>query len=77
MQTKLTFRLDDNIIKKVKAMTKKSGKYLLKIVEDYFFSFKIQSPKDQEQLPPGVRSLKGLLKGSKIDYYDYLEKKSR
>lgn len=80
MQTKLTLRLDDKLIKKAKAIAKKNGKSLSKIVEDYFSSMKMEGSKDKEQLTPRVRSLKGLLKGSKIkekDYYDYLEKKYR
>ena len=78
MQTKLTLRLDDEVIKKAKAIAKKNGKSLSKIVEDYFANINIAGLKDQQKLTPRVQSLKGLLKGSKIskkDYFDYLEKK--
>lgn len=78
MQTKLTLRMDEEIIKKAKIIARKNGKSLSKIVADYFSSIQIEGQKDQEQLTPGVRSLKGLFKGSKInrkEYFDYLEKK--
>jgi hypothetical protein len=55
-------------------------KCLLKIAKENFSNIRIRSPKDRDQLTPRVRSLKGLLKGSKIskkDYYDFLEKKYR
>lgn len=78
MQTKLTLRLDDRIIKKAKKIAQKNGKSLSKMVEDYFASLKIEGSKDEEQLTPRVRSLKGLLRDAEInekEYFDYLEKK--
>ena len=80
MQTKLTLRLDEQLIKKAKAIAEKNGKSLSKIVEDYFSSMRIEGVEDSKALTPRVRFLKGLLKGSKIkekDYFDYLEKKYR
>lgn len=78
MQTKLTLRLDEQLIKKAKAIAEKNGKSLSKIVEDYFSSMKMEGSAEHEPLTPRVRSLKGLLKNSRIkekDYHDYLEKK--
>ena len=80
MQTKLTLRLDDRIIRKAKKIAQKNGKSLSKMVEDYFTSLKIEGSKGEEQLTPRVRSLKGLLRDSEInerEYFDYLEKKYR
>ncbi len=78
MQKKLTLRIEEKVIKKAKVIAKRNGKSVSKIVEDYFSNIPVKGQKDQEQLTPKVRSLKGLLKNSKIDkkeYYDYLEKK--
>ncbi len=78
MQTKLTLRLDDKIIEQAKAYSAKKGKSLSKLVEDYFQSYEDDSSQSKNDLPPVVRSLKGILKGSeieKIDYKKHLEEK--
>ncbi len=78
MQKKLTLRIDENLIEKVKRFSEKEGKSISQIVSDYFsILFEKYSPSDSENTPI-VQSLKGSLKGKNInkkDYKLYLEKK--
>jgi hypothetical protein len=71
MQTKLTLRLDEQLIERAKPFTKKSGKSLSQIVADYFVALE-SAPTDQDkELTPIVRSLKGALRGAGVDVEDY------
>jgi len=78
MQTKLTLRLDDKLIRRAKRLSKKNGKSVSQMVADFFTH--LEEPDDDwvEKLTPTVRSMLGVLKGSKLDekdYKAYLEKK--
>ena len=78
MQTKLTLRLDDELINRAKSYAKKSGKSVSQIVAGYFSMLDDKPEKETSELTPIVRSLKGSLKGAKIgkkDYQKYLEEK--
>ena len=78
MQTKLTLRLDDQLINRAKSYARKSGKSVSQIVAGYFSLLDDKPKKETSDLTPIVRSLKGSLKGAKIDkkdYHDYLEEK--
>ena len=78
MQTKLTLRLDDELINRAKSYAKKSGKSVSQIVAGYFSMLDDKPEKETSELTPIVRSLKGSLKGAKIgkkDYKKYLEEK--
>jgi hypothetical protein len=72
MQTKLTLRLDEKLIKSAKLFAKKNGKSVSQIVADYFalLEGKRQEPKTIT-LTPTVRSLKGALRGADVDTEDY------
>ena len=77
MQTKLTLRLDDDLVRFGKDFARRRGKSLSRIVADYFL---LMERLDHEHriLAPKTRSLLGLLKGSDVsekDYRDYLEEK--
>lgn len=79
MQTKLTLRLEDDLIIKAKHISVKKGKSLSSLVSDYF-AFLISKEEQNEgfQLTPKVKSLYGSLKDSDIsekDYKKYLDKK--
>ena len=77
MQTKLTLRMDDELINLAKSFAGEQGKSLSKMVGDYFSLLIIKSDK-AKKLTPHVRALSGALKGStldKQDYKDHLEKK--
>ena len=78
MQTKLTLRLDDELIKRAKSYAKKSGKSLSQIVAGFFALLDSEPGKDRSELTPLVRSLKGSLKGADVgkqDFHKYLEEK--
>ena len=81
MQSKLTLRMDDNLIESAKAWSAQSGKSISRIVADLFTLMQQQEPRSgPEDLSPTVRSLKGILKGHQVDeaeYRDYLAEKYR
>jgi len=81
MHTKLTLRLEAELVQRAKSLAKKTGKSVSRIVADYFTV--LERPPRRERLlswPPLVRSLKGSLRGAPVDekaYRRYLEKKYR
>jgi len=78
MQTKLTLRLDEELARKAKRFSKKTGKSVSKIVADYFEKLDASSPDEMEGITPKVASLKGMLKGTGVheeEYHRYLEEK--
>ena len=78
MQTKLTLRIDDDLIKRAKRVARKRGKSLSHIVADYFNHISIEEDPENINLPPNVKSLYGALSDVKInesDYKKYLEQK--
>ncbi len=78
MQTKLTLRLDDQLIFQAKQVAEIRGKSVSQMVADYFQSLTSKSSK--QPLPTLTRSLKGVLRGKKVsisDYQAHLEKKHR
>lgn len=78
MQTKLTLRLDDELINRAKSYAKKKGKSVSQIVAGYFSVLDAEPERETSEFTPLVRSLKGSLKGAKVgkkDYQEYLEEK--
>jgi hypothetical protein len=78
MITKLTLRMDEELIASAKAYSEKTGKSISRIVSDLFEMIKNEKFKEDYPLSPIVRSLKGVMKNNQIDeqdYKDYLEKK--
>ncbi len=78
MSTKLTLRLDNHLIESAKEYSAKTGKSVSRIVADLFEIIKNEKLKKEPVLPPTVSSLRGVLKGKKInekDYKKYLEEK--
>jgi hypothetical protein len=78
MQTKLTLRLDDELIREVKTIADRRGQPVSKMVANYFNSLREKSKSNKPPLTPIVKSLKGALKGSDLevkDYKKYLEDK--
>jgi len=71
MNTKLTLRLDDNLIESAKAYSAKTGKSVSHIVADLFEIIRNEKLKKDYPLTPAVRSLKGALRGKHIDEKDY------
>lgn len=78
MQTKLTLRIEDELIKKAKRVARKRGKSLSRVVADYFNHISAEEDPESFKLPPNVKSLYGSLANAKInesDYKEYLEQK--
>jgi hypothetical protein len=80
MQTKLTLRLEDQLIEQAKSYAAHAGKSVSQIVSDYFKM--LTSPKTRVPSPatPITQSLRGLLRESECDEKDfkkYLEEKHR
>ena len=76
MQTKLTLRIDDQLIIKAKEYAESNGKSLSQMVSDYF-SF-INRQQNVQDLPPITKALQGVLSDSKVEkesYEKYLEEK--
>ncbi len=71
MNTKLTLRLDDHLIKSAKEYSAKTGKSVSKIVSDLFVIIKNEKLKKSSSVTPTVQSLKGILKDAKLTENDY------
>lgn len=68
--TKLTLRIDDELIDRAKAHSRRTGRSVSRMVEDYFRSITGEEPSAPSQSPI-VDSLRGLLRGSDLDEKDY------
>ena len=87
MQTKLTLRLDEELITAAKTYAKESGKSVSQLFADYIRGLKVLNRSSQDDTDdfdldqyPITKSLVGLLKGvdyDEEDYYRYLEEKHR
>ena len=78
MQTKLTLRLEEELIRKAKRFSKKSGKSVSTIVADYFDKLDAPPPEETEAVTPKVAALRGILKKTDVgekDYYSHLEER--
>ena len=74
MQTKLTLRMDEELIRLAKEFARSSGKSVSRIVSDYFAL--LGSENQDTVITPVVRSLRGALRGADVDdYRRYLEDK--
>jgi predicted transcriptional regulator len=78
MQTKLTLRLDEELIKEAKSIANRQGQSVSKMVAVYFSSLREKPDRKKHQLTPLVKALKGAWRGRALDrkdYQRYLEKK--
>ncbi len=78
MQTKLTLRLEDNLIEQAKSYAAQAGKSVSQIVAEYFTLLTTQKIKASSPATPITQSLRGVLRESKLDekdYKKYLERK--
>jgi len=74
MQTKLTIRLDDKLIRRAKAYSRRTGKSVSQLVADYFAVLDTPIEDEEEEiknLPPITRELYGSLAGADVDEEDY------
>lgn len=78
MQTKLTLRMEEALIRKAKRLARRRGTSVSKIFGDY-----IQNEADEnldEELPPITSSMLGVLKNDSVDideelYHKHLEER--
>lgn len=82
MQTKLTLRLDDRLIRRAKSYARQQGKSLSVVVADMFRLLAApEAPSEELPLTPRVAALRGALAGARRvkeeDYRRHLEKKHR
>ena len=80
MQTKLTLRLDEELIESAKRYSHRSGKSLSQLVAEYFALLTEDVRPTDDELPPRTRRLVGSLAGATVgeqDYREYLEAKHR
>jgi hypothetical protein len=80
MDTKLTLRLEDALIRRAKEEAARRGKSVSQMVSDYFNSLKKGEPEKSPSVPPVTASLIGILRGSQVsedDYKRHLEEKYR
>jgi len=78
MNTKLTLRMDNDLIESAKQHSVKTGKSVSRIVSDLFQIIKNEKVNREYSLTPTVKRLKGVLKKSTVDekqYKKYLEDK--
>ena len=77
MQTKLTLRLDDQLVRDAKHYARQSGKSLSQMVAEYFSAITLPEAAPCK-LTPAVSRLKGVLAETRVDTEDcrtYLEGK--
>lgn len=81
MQTKLTLRLEDQLIDQAKSYAAQAGKSVSQVVADYFKLLTSEkSNRPESPSTPITKSLRGLLRESNLDekdYKKYLEDKHR
>lgn len=78
MQTKLTLRLEDQLIEQAKSYAAQAGKSVSQIVAEYFRLLTSEKTKLSQSSSPITKSLRGLLRESELDekdYKKYLEEK--
>ena len=78
MQTKLTLRLEDQLIEQAKSYAAQAGKSVSQIVAEYFKMLTSEKTMLTSASAPITQSLRGLLRESNLDekdYQKYLEEK--
>ncbi len=72
MNTKLTLRMDKQLIKLTREYANKTGKSLSRIVSDFFKIIVNEELKQNKKTStPTVKSLRGILKKTNVDKNDY------
>ncbi|WP_054693058.1 DUF6364 family protein [Geotalea toluenoxydans] len=71
MQTKLTLRLEDQLIEQAKSYAAHAGKSVSQVVADYFRMLASEKNKPSSPSAPITQSLRGSLRGSNLDEKDY------
>lgn len=69
-QTKLTLRLERDLIERAKKIARRRGKSVSKMVADYFRALDTVH-KEEQDVAPLTRSLQGILRDSGLDERDH------
>lgn len=80
MSGRLTLYVGEDLVKRAKRHSRKIGKSVSQLVADYFALLDRDRKKNALDSTPITRSLKGVLKSSRLskkEYLDYLEDKYR
>ena len=80
MHTKLTLRIEEELIERAKSYARQSGKSVSQLVSDYLELLPQPEARPKRTMTPIVKSLRGALAGSGLDEQDYrrhLEEKHR
>ena len=70
MQTKLTLRMDDELIRGAKDYAARAGKSLSQVMAEYFSAITSRN-EPPSRLTPTVSALKGALRGAEVDVNGY------
>jgi hypothetical protein len=70
MNTKLTLRMDEAVVRKAKIEAKRRGKSVSRMVAEFIESIGLEQTSGRD-LPPTTASLVGILKGKEISEEDY------
>jgi len=68
--TKLTLSVDERVVSAAKRYAALRGTSVSRLVEEYL-ALASRQPDDQEEMPPILARLRGVLKGSRLDERDY------
>jgi hypothetical protein len=71
MHTKLTLRLDRDLIRRAKSHSRRTGKSVSALVGDFFSLLSEDRASKELPLTPRVRSLIGILKSTRVTEQDY------
>jgi hypothetical protein len=78
--SKLTLSVDEGVVARAKRYAEQQGTSVSHLVETYLDALARPPRVQDDELPPSLRRLRGLLKGVEFDreeYIDYLERKYR
>jgi hypothetical protein len=74
MQSKLTLRIEKELIDRAKSYSQRTGKSISQLIADYFKMLPGTEEPKEERAPvptPIVQSMRGVLRGSLADEEDY------
>lgn len=71
MNTKLTLRMEDAVVRKAKMEAKRRGKSVSRMVAEFIESVGFKPVRSKNPLPPTTASLLGILKGQGVSEDDY------
>ncbi len=71
MATKLTLRIDEELIERAKVYSRETGKSVSQLVADYLAALPDRQGAEPVSQTPIVRALRGMLRGAVLDELEY------